>query len=103
MRSASAKCYGIARSVAAISAASFVCRSFHCSAQAASFYDFNVKNSSGKEVALKNEFGKKRVILVTNVASKCGLTQSNYKGLRDLQHEFGERPGGFSVIGFPSD
>jgi len=38
------------------------------------------------------------VVLIVNVASKCGLTPQ-YTQLEELQRRFGER--GFSVIGFP--
>jgi glutathione peroxidase len=38
------------------------------------------------------------VVLVVNVASKCGLTPQ-YTQLEELQRRFGDR--GFSVIGFP--
>jgi len=38
------------------------------------------------------------VVLVVNVASKCGLTPQ-YEQLEELQRRFGER--GFSVVGFP--
>ncbi|WP_298038363.1 glutathione peroxidase [uncultured Microbacterium sp.] len=40
------------------------------------------------------------VILVVNVASKCGLTPQ-YEQLEQLQRAYGDR--GFSVIGFPSN
>ncbi len=41
-----------------------------------------------------------RVLLVTNVASKCGLTPQ-YEGLESLQKQF--HGNGFDVLGFPSN
>ncbi len=41
-----------------------------------------------------------RVLLVANVASKCGLTPQ-YEGLESLQKEFHGK--GFDVLGFPSN
>src|SRR5690606_1148845 len=40
------------------------------------------------------------VVLVVNVASKCGLTPQ-YEQLEQLQRAYGDR--GFSVVGFPSN
>lgn len=39
-----------------------------------------------------------RVVLIVNVASRCGLTPQ-YETLEALQREYGER--GFTVLGFP--
>ena len=39
-----------------------------------------------------------RVVMVVNVASRCGLTPQ-YEKLEALQREYGER--GFTVVGFP--
>ncbi|PWZ44054.1 putative phospholipid hydroperoxide glutathione peroxidase 6, mitochondrial [Zea mays] len=43
---------------------------------ATSVHDFTVKDSSGKDVDLSVYRGK--VLLIVNVASQCGLTNSNY-------------------------
>lgn len=40
------------------------------------------------------------VVLVVNVASRCGLTPQ-YEQLEELQRRYGDR--GFTVIGFPSN
>ena len=39
-----------------------------------------------------------QVVMIVNVASKCGLTPQ-YTGLEQLQQTYGDR--GFSVLGFP--
>lgn len=41
-----------------------------------------------------------RVVLVVNVASRCGLTPQ-YEKLEQLQRDYAER--GFTVLGFPSN
>ena len=41
-----------------------------------------------------------RVVLVVNVASRCGLTPQ-YEKLEQLQRTYGDR--GFTVLGFPSN
>ncbi|MFD5225671.1 glutathione peroxidase [Microbacterium sp. NPDC058342] len=53
-------------------------------------------DATGTERTL-DEYGSD-VVLVVNVASRCGLTPQ-YEQLEQLQREYGER--GFSVIGFP--
>ena len=59
-------------------------------------HEFNVKNIKGQDVALSAYKGK--VLLIVNVASKCGFTPQ-YTGLEGLQKEFGAK--GFAVLGFP--
>lgn len=61
-----------------------------------SIHDIGVHTLSGEPTTLAAMRGK--VLLVVNVASKCGLTPQ-YAGLERLQERFGDK--GFSVIGFP--
>src|SRR5262245_53718810 len=58
--------------------------------------DFKVKSLEGKEVDLKDYEGK--VVLIVNVASKCGLTPQ-YKELEALHEKYGEK--GLAILGFP--
>ncbi|HNQ14595.1 MAG TPA: glutathione peroxidase [Pyrinomonadaceae bacterium] len=61
-------------------------------------YDIPVKTIDGAETNL-GEYGGK-VLLVVNVASKCGLTPQ-YEGLQSLYSEkHGE---GFEILGFPAN
>jgi glutathione peroxidase len=64
--------------------------------QAASIHEIVVNDIDGKETALKNYKGK--VLLVVNVASKCGLTPQ-YKALQALQEKYQDK--GFTVLAFP--
>lgn len=61
-----------------------------------SIYDFTVRDIEQRPVALEQYRGK--VLLVVNVASKCGFTKQ-YAGLQDLQETYGDR--GLVVMGFP--
>ena len=58
-------------------------------------YNIKIKNVYGEETSLKVYQGKK--ILIVNVASNCGYT-SQYKGLQQLQDQYGEK---LQVIAFP--
>ncbi len=59
---------------------------------------FTMKNINGDPVALGGYKGK--VLLVVNVASKCGLTPQ-YKGIQSLYDKYGKD--GFMVLGFPAN
>ena len=61
-------------------------------------YDFSFKDLDGSAIKL-SEF-KNRVLLVTNVASKCGFT-SQYEDLQTLWEKYQEK--GLVVIGVPSN
>jgi glutathione peroxidase len=63
-----------------------------------SLYDFSARLSSGEERDLADYRGK--VLLVVNVASKCGFTPQ-YKGLQKFYERFGPR--GLEILAFPCD
>lgn len=63
-----------------------------------SIYDFNVKTIEGEEISMSKYKGK--VLLIVNVASKCGFT-SQYEGLEKLFEKYKDKD--FMVLGFPSN
>ncbi|MGH3278159.1 MAG: glutathione peroxidase [Trebonia sp.] len=59
-------------------------------------HDFTVAKADGSKVALRDYAG--RLLLIVNVASKCGLTPQ-YEGLEALYRDVAAR--GLEVLGFP--
>jgi len=63
-----------------------------------SILEFTLKNIDGQEVKLGDYSGK--VLLLVNVASKCGYTPQ-YEGLESIYRKYKDR--GFVVMGFPAN
>jgi glutathione peroxidase len=61
-------------------------------------YDFSAADIDGQTRALSDYAGK--VLLIVNVASKCGFTPQ-YAGLETLWQDYRDR--GLVVLGFPCD
>lgn len=61
--------------------------------------DFIMNRIDGTPVRLADEYAG-RVVLIVNVASKCGLTPQ-YAKLQQLHEQYGPR--GLAVIGFPAN
>ncbi|ONK68005.1 uncharacterized protein A4U43_C05F6200 [Asparagus officinalis] len=62
-----------------------------------SIHQFTVKDSSGKDVDLGRYKGK--VLLIVNVASKCGFTETNYTQLSELYAKYRHKD--FEILAFP--
>lgn len=63
-----------------------------------SIYDFTMNDIDGKRVNLADFKGK--VVLVVNVASRCGFTPQ-YEGLQKLYLKYQQQ--GFVILGFPAN
>ncbi|KAJ5068774.1 thioredoxin/glutathione peroxidase btue [Anaeramoeba ignava] len=63
-----------------------------------SVLDFKMKDIKGEEVDLSIYKGK--VVMIVNVASKCGFTKQ-YEGLESIYEKYKDQ--GFVILGFPAN
>ena len=63
-----------------------------------SMYDFTLKDVGGRDVKLEQFRGQ--VVMLVNVASKCGYTPQ-YDGLQKIYEQYKDR--GFTILGFPAN
>jgi len=61
--------------------------------------DFTMKSIDGKDINLAEKY-RGKVVLMVNVASRCGYTKQ-YAGLQKLHEQYGEK--GLVVLGFPAN
>lgn len=76
----------------------FVAASLGLGAQSKSIYDFTMRSIDHENVSLRNYSGK--VVLLVNVASKCGFTPQ-YAGLEALYQKYKDR--GLVIVGIPAN
>jgi glutathione peroxidase len=72
--------------------------SVSAAAQGKSIYDFTMNSIDGKPVSLKDYSGK--VVLLVNVASKCGFTPQ-YTALESVYEKYKDR--GLVIVGVPAN
>ncbi|XP_022730015.1 phospholipid hydroperoxide glutathione peroxidase 1, chloroplastic-like isoform X2 [Durio zibethinus] len=89
-------------SLQSLTASGFVFKSrssriFARAATEKTLYNYTVKDIDGKDVSLSKFKGK--VLLIVNVASRCGLTTSNYSELSHIHEKY--KTQGFEILAFP--
>ena len=68
--------------------------------KATTIYDFHARDIHGNDVSLDKYRG--HVCIIVNVASNCGLTDTNYKELVQLYEKYSEKQG-LRILAFPSN
>lgn len=63
-------------------------------------YQFHANDINGQNVSLEKYRG--HVLIIINVASECGLTDTNYKQLVQLDEKYGASKG-LKILAFPSN
>lgn len=74
-------------------------RDGHVRVKEAGVLDFVVKDNGGQDVKLADLAGE--VLLIVNVASKCGLTKRNYEQLEPLYEKYKDK--GLRILAFPAN
>ena len=86
------------RTVRKLAFALVLCMAGSLMAAARSVYNFTLKSIDGKPVSLSEYHGK--VLLLVNVASKCGFTPQ-YTALESLYEKYKDR--GLVIVGIPAN
>jgi glutathione peroxidase len=89
---------GFIVAAAAIAVLSIAAMNIPVVAEGKNVLDFKVRDIDGKDVKLDKYKGD--VLLIVNVASKCGYTPQ-YEGLQGIYDKYKDR--GFYVLGFPAN
>lgn len=66
---------------------------------ACSIYDFVAEDITGTNVSLRKYAG--HVVMIVNVASRCGFTDTNYRQLQELHDKYASHDPPLSILAFP--
>ena len=63
------------------------------------FQDIQIKDIDGNVKKVGDYIINKKLVIIVNVASDCGFTNTNYRQLMDLYSKYSDR--GLQIMGFP--